>query len=168
MMWHSTLSVLAKWKAWWPMTRNTEVFADSLSRWLKRGYNWNNISAVGFSLPQLTHNHRSSNCFCSSCVAELKCSLMVIPDAMIWCLLLHISLDFIISRNSQEVWAGVSCPNNGSTSLIFIYFFFTFLKSFYAPSDTLALTLKFSILECQPHPVHASAVPHLLMCVLVA
>ena len=57
-----------------------------------------------------------SDGFCS-CVAELKCCLTVTPSAMIWCLLLNVFLNFIITENSQEIWAGVSYPNKDSAGL---------------------------------------------------
>lgn len=61
------------------------------------------------------------------------------------CLLLRISLDFIILRNPQEVWAGVSCPNSGSTSLIF-YFFFYFSEVFLCTVRLTCLDIKMQYL----------------------
>lgn len=62
------------------------------------------------------------------------------------CLLLRISLDFIILRNPQEVWAGVSCPNNGSTSLIFYFFFFYFSEVFLCTIRLACLDIKMQYL----------------------
>lgn len=85
-----------------------------------------------------------------------------LPSAMIWCLLLHISLNFIITERSQEVGEGVSYPN--STGLAETLFRLFFWNLFVQHLTCLPLTWKYSALECQPSPALVSVQCPMSLC----